>query len=73
MKSHLVVESNGLVLGYIEITIGHEPAPYGQHLHITTLQLHKDSDNQEALASCVIAICPTNGTSHAHSTYFCCK
>ena len=50
----LVVESNGLVLGYSEITIGHEPAPYRQHLHITTLQIHHDADNQTALANALL-------------------
>lgn len=48
----LVVESDGVVLGEAEVSIGNEPAPYGRHLHITTLKVHQDSP--EELASTLL-------------------
>lgn len=52
----LVVESDGLVMGEAEVTIGNEPAPYGQHLTITTLKIHQDIEEtlQEQLTTALI-------------------
>jgi ribosomal protein S18 acetylase RimI-like enzyme len=38
----LVAERDGALLGYAEAYHGHEPAPYGDHLHIGSLTIHAD-------------------------------
>lgn len=47
----LVAEADGIVLGEAEITIGNEPQPYGRHLSIATLKVHRQAgeDLQHAL------------------------
>lgn len=42
----LVVEVDGVVQGEAEVTIGHEPSPYGHHLHISSLSVHAASQRQ---------------------------
>lgn len=39
----LVAIENGMVRGEAEVTIGNEPAPYGKHLQITTLCVHREA------------------------------
>ncbi len=50
----LVAELDGHVMGEAEVTIGYEPAPYGQHLHITTLKVHPEALNPQAVADALI-------------------
>jgi len=50
----LVAELDGHVMGEAEVSIGYEPAPYGQHLHITTLQVHPDAPDPQAIANALI-------------------
>lgn len=50
----LVAELDGLVLGEAEVTIGNEPAPYGRHLHITTLKVHREALNHDAIADALV-------------------
>lgn len=50
----LVAEVEGLVVGELEVSISHEPAPYGNHLHITTLQVHAEAPDREAIADALI-------------------
>ena len=42
----LVVEADGVVVGEAEAVIGHEPAPYGKHIHITSLCIHAEAQRQ---------------------------
>lgn len=51
----LVAVIDGYVMGEAEVTIGYEPAPYGQHLHITTLHVHPDAPDPQAVADALLA------------------
>lgn len=42
----LVVTSDGLVMGEAEATIGHEPSPFGRHLNISSICVHKNAQRQ---------------------------
>lgn len=50
----LIAELDGHVMGEAEVTIGYEPAPYGHHLHITTLKIHPDAPDPQAIAAALL-------------------
>lgn len=50
----LVVEDNGFVLGEAEVSIGYEPAPYGNHININTLAVHPEAEEPQQIADALI-------------------
>lgn len=44
MNGHLplVAEAAGVIIGEAEYYVNHEPAPFGSHLHLSVLYIHKD-------------------------------
>lgn len=50
----LVVEKDGFVLGEAEVSIGYEPAPYGNHINFNALQIHPEADDVQQIADALI-------------------
>jgi len=49
----LVAEAKGRIWGYAEVFLGHEAEPYGHHLNIGRLAVHRETDDPELGAALV--------------------
>ncbi len=58
----LVAEVNGVLVGEAEYYVNREPAPFGPHLHLSVLYVHKDWQRQGIGQALVEA-----GVEHAHA------